>query len=198
MRRARYFLPLALRFRSNRASAPTAGRCRGVCRAATSGASVYSAPPSGAWPQLRRRVIELVAPRARSRGGPPLEKFAAPPRTNASSAIRSSQRESRGRWRRFYDQSKELLPQLPRRRQSGPKVLHEEALATLKRARPLRAPLMDIADNQLSFAPPIRYAKSAQRSKAERRSDVLANLSSLWPRDAGLDFGELPVCIVIT
>ncbi|MGO9774682.1 MAG: hypothetical protein ACLPSW_35010 [Roseiarcus sp.] len=57
---------------------------------------------------------------------------------------------------------------------------------------------MDIADNQLSFAPPIRYAKSAQRSKAERRSDVLANLSSLWPRDAGLDFGELPVCIVIT
>jgi periplasmic protein TonB len=48
-------------------------------------------------------------------------------------------------------------------RSSGSAVLDEETLAMIKRAAPLPAPPGDIAEAQLSFIVPIRYAASARR-----------------------------------
>jgi protein TonB len=46
---------------------------------------------------------------------------------------------------------------------SGSAVLDEETLALVKRAQPFPAPPPDIADDQLSFVVPVRYAASARR-----------------------------------
>ena len=46
---------------------------------------------------------------------------------------------------------------------SGSAVLDEETLALVKRAQPFPAPPPDIADDQLAFVVPVRYAASARR-----------------------------------
>ena len=48
-------------------------------------------------------------------------------------------------------------------RGSGSAALDEETLALVKRAQPFPAPPVDIADDQLSFVVPVRYAASARR-----------------------------------
>jgi protein TonB len=46
---------------------------------------------------------------------------------------------------------------------SGSAILDQETLSLVQRAQPLPAPPADIADDQLSFVVPIRYAVSGQR-----------------------------------